>query len=178
MNYYTSDLHLGHANIIRFCKRPFADVGEMDRILIENWNARVRPHDHVYIVGDLAFKNEQSIANVLDRLMGHKHLVVGNHDGKWMKQVNLTERFESVDMLLQISDDQRKLVLCHYPMMTWPGKNAYLIYGHIHNNTNGAYWPLLRTYDHALNASVEVNGYQPVTFEELTANNEVWRRTS
>jgi calcineurin-like phosphoesterase family protein len=36
MNYYTSDLHLGHENIISICKRPFAAVEEMDEILITN----------------------------------------------------------------------------------------------------------------------------------------------
>ena len=41
MNYYISDLHIGHENILRFDNRPFADVNEMNNKLIENWNARV-----------------------------------------------------------------------------------------------------------------------------------------
>ena len=38
MIFYTSDLHLGHANVIRFDKRPFADVEEMDQYIITRWN--------------------------------------------------------------------------------------------------------------------------------------------
>ena len=30
MNYYISDLHIGHENILRFDNRPFADVNEMN----------------------------------------------------------------------------------------------------------------------------------------------------
>ena len=55
MLYFTADLHLGHANIIRHCGRPFASVEDMDRCLIDNWNRRVRPEDTVYILGDLMF---------------------------------------------------------------------------------------------------------------------------
>lgn len=177
MNYYISDLHLGHANIISLCDRPFSSVYEMDKVLIESWNARVHRNDHVYVIGDFAFKSERPVAFYLEELKGYKHLIIGNHDKKWMKTVCATDYFESVDMLLEHNDGNRTLFMCHYPLMTWPGKNSFLIYGHIHSNTHMNYWPLLQTYDRALNASVEVNGYQPVTFEELVMNNNRWRNS-
>ena len=70
-NYYTSDLHLGHANIIKLCNRPFSNTEEMDETLVSNWNARVHRDDHVYIIGDLAFRNAQSVVNYLEKAFDH-----------------------------------------------------------------------------------------------------------
>ena len=60
MIYYISDLHFGHYNIIKLCRRPFKDADEMDEILISNWNAIVQPEDTVYILGDLCYRNGKS----------------------------------------------------------------------------------------------------------------------
>ena len=46
-----------------------------------------------------------------------------------------------------------------------------MIHGHIHANTEEDYWPLLRIRDRVLNAGVDINGYMPVTFDELLENN-------
>lgn len=62
MNYYISYLHFGHANVIGFDNRPFTDVDEMDRFLIDMRNARVRPEDNVYIVGDFSFRTGRNEA--------------------------------------------------------------------------------------------------------------------
>ena len=53
MIFFTSDLHLGHKNIIRLCGRPFESVEEMDEILIDNWNKKIHRCDTVYILGDI-----------------------------------------------------------------------------------------------------------------------------
>ena len=52
-----------------------------------------------------------------------------------------------------------------------------MIFGHIHNNTNAAYWPLIRASPQMLNAGVDVNDFQPVTLEELMENNDRFKVT-
>lgn len=176
MNYYISDLHFGHANVIRFDNRPFTDVDEMDRFLIDMWNARVRPEDNVYIVGDFSFRTGRTEEWYLEQLKGHKHLVVGNHDGKLMKNEKAMKYFESVNQILQISDEGRRVTMCHYPMAEWPGyyKNGWHIYGHIHNRRNEAYH-IMKKMERAVNAACCINNYMPATLDELIRNNEVFK---
>ncbi len=174
MIFYTSDLHLGHANIIKLCNRPFADVNEMNNALIENWNNRVTNNDTVCIVGDLCFRAENP-ESLIAQLKGRKHLIIGNHGNSWLKKVDSAKYFKSVERMLVFGNGKCKVTLCHYPMMSFEGD--YLIYGHIHNNKNANYWPLLSKMENALNASVEVSEYSPVTFEELIENNLIFRST-
>jgi len=179
MIFFTADHHFGHANIIKHCSRPFQNVQEMDEVLINNWNAAVKPNDTVYIAGDLFFRNATSTEEYLQRLNGKKHLLIGNHDKDWMKKTDLPRFFESVERMMEISDGAHKITLCHYPMMTWNGikKSAYMIHGHIHNNTNADYFPLIRNMPNLLNAGVEINGYKPVSFNELVKNNVKFKET-
>lgn len=79
--WYTADLHLGHENIIRLCDRPFADAAEMNKALVENWNALVQPGDAVWVLGDVALSTKN--LGVVGDLNGEKILVAGNHDSCW-----------------------------------------------------------------------------------------------
>lgn len=92
----------------------------MNRVLVENWNARVRPEDHVWVVGDFAYRSAESPVTYLAKLNGRKHLVLGNHDYKWIKNVKLEDWFESVDLMAQAEDEGVRVILCHYPLMTVP----------------------------------------------------------
>ena len=69
-----SDTHFGHANIIKYCNRPFSSVEEMNERMIENWNSVVTVQDHVYHLGDVYFGNETS--NFFHRLNGKKRLIL------------------------------------------------------------------------------------------------------
>lgn len=179
MIFYTADTHFGHANIIRFCDRPFSSVEEMDRIMIENWNNRVQAEDTVFIVGDFAYRSSRSVVQILKHLNGHKHLITGNHDHSWLQNENVEKLFESISHMDIINDSGHRVILCHYPLMTWSGekKGAYMVYGHIHNHTSDLdFWPYIAGNDHMLNAGVDVNYFAPATLDELIKNNAAHKR--
>ena len=54
---------------------------------------------------------------------------------------------------------------------------AYMIYGHIHNNTNADYWPLIASRNQMLNAGVDINGFAPVTLHEMIKNNQRFKES-
>lgn len=79
---------------------------------------------------------------------------------------------------LQISDGKHSLTLCHYPMMSLKHQmRSYMIYGHIHANTDMDFWLCIKARDNLLNASVDINGFTPVTFDELQENNCNFKET-
>lgn len=173
MVYYTSDLHLGHENVIEMCRRPFASIDEMDEALIYNWNKRVHRDDTVWILGDLMFRAQKPPAEYLGRLKGKKRLILGNHDASWTGEVELSDWFESVDRLAVIQTGNGKATLWHFPMLD--GEGRYLIHGHIHNTTTQPYWNVLKQSERALNAGVDIHGYRPVTLPELIAGNKKFK---
>ena len=78
--YYISDLHFGHANIMKFDNRPFNSVEEMNKALIDNWNSVVTDKDTVMILGDFCWGLEDEWISILNKLRGTKQLILGNHD--------------------------------------------------------------------------------------------------
>jgi calcineurin-like phosphoesterase family protein len=143
----------------------------MDEALIANWNSVVSDRDDVYVIGDMFFRTETPAEKTLKRLKGKKHLILGNHDKSWVKDVNLTKYFREVTNLLTYKESGVKYTLCHYPMVSWEGKGhrGYMIHGHTHNH------PVDYTDPYLLNAGVEINNYRPVVLEKLIANNERFR---
>ena len=80
MKWFTSDTHFGHANIIKYCNRPFANPDEMNEAIIANWNNVVGEDDTVFHLGDVALGKWADWDGILTQLHGHKILVVGNHE--------------------------------------------------------------------------------------------------
>ncbi len=181
MNYFISDTHLGHANVIDLCNRPFADVQEMDNTIIKNWNSVVKNSDTVYIVGDLVWKT--SVAeHYLKQLKGKKVLIKGNHDSELYLTTELKNYFELITNYLEITLEETCITLCHYPMIEWKNsrktgteKLGYLIFGHIHNNIKPEYTHLL-SLPNALNAGADINNFTPVTLQQLIENNNQFYR--
>lgn len=132
MIYYIADNHFGHKNVIRFDNRPFADTVLMDEVLVHNWNERVTEDDTVYILGDCFWKNEENSVKLIQRLKGHKHLIRGNHD---RVHGRLRFYYESIEHYAEINDNDRLVILCHYPIPFYKNQHygAVMLYGHVHN---------------------------------------------
>ena len=175
MKLYISDLHLGHRNILVHDHRPFKDVDEMDRYLIERWNDRVSKDDDVYIVGDFCFRSDKPYEHYLRKLKGKKHLIIGNHDDKLLKDEKAMSYFESADYIKEVNDtlkgEKIKIVLCHYPLAEWNGMyhGTYHIYGHVHNRVNEI-TEFMAAKEKAYNAGCMLNGYAPCSISELDSH--------
>ncbi len=132
--YYISDWHYGHRNCLSFDNRPFICVEDMNAALAERWNAVVKPEDTVYVLGDMFWCKPDEAVPVLKTLNGTKFLVKGNHDR--VKNEAFREQFADIREYMEISDDGRMLVLCHYPIPCFRNHfyGWYHLYGHVHNS--------------------------------------------
>jgi calcineurin-like phosphoesterase family protein len=128
--FFTSDLHLGHENILTHCSktRIFKSIEEHDNYIIENWNNLIPRKSLTYIIGDFAFKNHRKYFH---RLNGKKILIKGNHDEMGQEDYRL---FSEVHNLLTRKFNHRLITMCHYCLHSWQGMmhNALHLHGHSH----------------------------------------------
>jgi calcineurin-like phosphoesterase family protein len=139
--YFTADAHLGHANIVTYCSRPFLkldgqpDTELMDETLALNWERTVQPDDEVFILGDLSFQCWRA-EKFLARVPGKKFLVWGNHDPKKAQErAKLLRRCHgAADIMETKLHDGTRIVMCHYPMLSWNGSfhGSWMLHGHNH----------------------------------------------
>ncbi len=168
--FFTSDHHFGHANIIKFCERPFKDVKEMNETLIRRWNEKVKPEDEVYHIGDFAMtKDNELVSNILDRLNGTKYLIVGNHEGaalnnrkkfKWVKEYHELKVKDS-----DCKNGVQRIILFHYAMRVWRSdfRGTWHLYGHSHGNLPDKEDRL------AFDIGVDCHDFYPLSYKEVKA---------
>ncbi|MEE7439586.1 metallophosphoesterase family protein [Methylobacterium oryzae] len=156
--YFSADHHFGHEGVIRMCGRPYSDAREMDEALVRAWNARVRPVDTIWFLGDFAMgSSPERCGELFARLNGTKHLVRGNHDGKRVLELPWASQHD----LVQVTVDGVRLVLCHYAMRSWNQvwRGSLHLYGHTHNTLP----PTTQSCD----VGVDAWDFRPVTIAEI-----------
>ena len=179
--FFTSDLHFGHTNVIKFDNRPFFNTREMDSKLIENWNDKVGKGDTVYILGDMFWHgNNEYVENILKALNGQKILIKGNHD-RWIKQGNLkkylsgVKDYDEINVKLKNGQDKR-CILSHYFMPFYNSHyyNAIHLHGHSHNTDESKVELKIAKYlnDNGFANKIYNVGcmhwdYEPVTLDEI-----------
>ena len=179
--YFTSDLHFGHENVIRFDNRPFETVDEMDAELIRRWNAKVDRGDLVYVLGDMIWKTKNSTAqNLIENLNGQIILIRGNHDRflSNAKAKNCLAAVKDYDDICVTLDDgtNRRCVLSHYfiPMYNGHRYQGIHLHGHSHFTDEADYEIDLAAWLNAEGIRNEIYNvgcmywnYEPVTLDEI-----------
>jgi calcineurin-like phosphoesterase family protein len=165
---FTSDTHFGHGGALGLYRRPFASVAAMNDGLVERWNAVVGQNDVVWHLGDFAIRQPRTVMEeLLARLHGNKQLVTGNNDTEATTQL---DGWDSVQHYIEIVEDGKSLVLCHYPFRTWRGvdKGSINLHGHCH----GRLKPMPRQFD----VGVDVWEFRPVTLAEMLGSRQRAKR--
>lgn len=183
MRWFTADLHFGHANIIGYCDRPFADVEAMNEGLVDRWNDVVAPGDEVVVLGDVAMGQLAQSLRLVAALHGRKVLVPGNHDRCWPGHtkgvVEGVERYLEAGFA-EIWAPEVDLVVggvgvkaCHFPHRGDShdedrftahrpvDDGRWLLHGHVHRS-----W---QVEGRMVNVGVDVWDLRPVSEEEIGA---------
>jgi calcineurin-like phosphoesterase family protein len=178
--FFTSDLHFGHANIIKYCDRPFSSVDEMNEIIISRWNDVVTPEDTVYVLGDVAMGKIKETLPLCLQLNGTKHLISGNHDRCHPVMKNFLENrqmyydagFESInEQWLDLNLGDALVDMCHFPFEgdshdedrfdDWrpTDRGQWLLHGHVHEK-----W---QVRGKMINCGVDVWNFSPVPVDTV-----------
>lgn len=160
MWFFTADLHLGHSNIIKYCKRPFMNVLEsglmelvdsgnipigdvsiskestmnMDEHIVNRINSVVSKNDNLVIVGDFC----------LTKSMGRNDMVKIMRDRINCKNVFLIlGNHDDLELSLGLFKcfdhhtfhvNGQRIFACHYPCRSWDKSThgSWMVYGHVH----------------------------------------------
>ncbi len=143
MRYYIADCHFFHNSLnYQMDCRGFADAEEMNAYMIEQWNKKVRWNDEVVILGDFSLGKAEETNKVLEQLKGILCLVEGNHDQFGHRKGYNAARFKWIRPYTELNDNNRKVILCHYPILCYNNQylfdgdgnpRTYMLYGHVHN---------------------------------------------
>jgi calcineurin-like phosphoesterase family protein len=175
--FFTSDTHFNHANILRFCNRPWESIEEHDQALIENWNSVIGPDDTVFHLGDFVFGGFPKWKEIVEQLNGHIYLIRGNHDDKQMT-AGIQTLFEDCLYQARILVDGKTVYLNHFPFLCFGHgdpkiyKDSYSIqlFGHIHSGPNSTSADVSRSsilYPTQYDVGVDNNNYCPISWKEV-----------
>ena len=165
--WFTSDHHFGHKNIIEFSKRPFANVDEMNEVMISKWNEKIDKEDEVYHLGDIALMPPNKLKPLLEKLNGKIYLITGNHESSARE---CAERFEWIKDYYELTlndpeahKGQRFIVLFHYAMRVWNASHygTWHLYGHNHGDLPDDETML------SFDIGVDCHNFYPLSYQEV-----------
>lgn len=163
--FFTSDLHLGHKNLVEGLRNM--SVEESDNLIIQNWNNVVTKRDNVYVLGDFVMEKHNIIERYVRQLNGNIIIVGGNHDNR-----RCCIEYQRLGIPVMGALQYKGFICTHIPihestLMGFKGN----IHGHIHNEGYidgvGDYYPEQIKDKRYYNVNTEFHNYTPVDFSMI-----------
>lgn len=173
-NYFTSDPHFFHYNIIKYCKRPFISLEEMHSAIIRNWNQIVKKEDTVYCIGDWGFTKSNEaydaprncVKPIEEQLNGKIIVLQGNHDK--------TNHVKTIIQNMVIKIGGHKIFLVHDPLHANSNYDINFV-GHVHNAWK---FKKLTTKSIMINVGMDVWNFKPVTINQILSEYSTWKKNN
>ena len=178
MNYWIiSDEHYGHANIIKYCDRPFKNVHEMNYHLMRATRRVMKPDDIMIHLGDVGFGSRSFMENMKREVQAWPgtHIAIrGNHDRKHSRllQMGFCASFDS----LEIVYNGLRILMTHRPRYERPDGVDIVLHGHVHralqqNLIEANEKPIIPLFN--VNMCVDVTDLQPQSLDHAIKR---WRK--
>jgi calcineurin-like phosphoesterase family protein len=129
MDYFVSDLHFGHKNILAMERVQFTSIQEHDEFLFSVLNKTLHKDDVLYNLGDFAVCSKERTLYYLERyakLPCRKIIILGNHDPYSSLYDKYFDTVSSVPIWYS-----KRILLSHEPMPVTDG--CLNLHGHLHS---------------------------------------------
>lgn len=166
-DFFTSDTHFFHKNVIQYCGRPYCCQHSMNEALVRLWNEQVsKPNQRIFVLGDFAFGNPKGIKRVLDRLNGYKILIKGNHDPGRNKMVELG--FDEAWLQAECTYEGQTVFMQHVPHRLRAPEFDFHLCGHVHEK-----WAKV---DNIINVGVDIWDMKPQRLKYIFDNADKYQK--
>lgn len=170
MKWFISDIHIDHAKVLVGPRGDaFPTIEDWQGHMIEAINACVKKGDHLFLLGDFAFKRQ---AYWRQKLRGQVWLIKGNHDPGDEECIRNFGRSQFRHTYMTKVVDT-PCWLSHYAHAFWPSSHhgAMHLYGHTHGqreDTLDGWMPQRRSMEVCPEVIHKVTGeWRPINEEEI-----------
>lgn len=136
--WFTSDLHFGHEFISKL--RGFDSVDEHDKAVLNTLLTDETKDKVLFMLGDFCLGGRElkkRYLRILGKHYGEMYFIWGNHDSGLQQAIyQVPKAVRDIEHIRKTKVNGQRIVMSHYPMLTWEGSHRgyWHLHGHCHGN--------------------------------------------